>query len=342
MTSRNGLLANDRYVLVGLGPAFEHGTRLMTASAIRPKQAEVAVRKRAATVAARRAALTALISILLFGAVYVLALRTGVGQRFENAVWFGAGQTSTLRTDQATNALSWIGDTSGSIAVAGIFLIGLLRRRIVLALAGVGVVAASVGTAEFLKDTLARPNLVPSDSSPGGNSFPSGHTTVAMAIMFALILVVPYRIRGMVAFCSAALATEIGALTIVARWHRPSDTLGADLIVLCYASLAILILALFGHARPADLRTAVGKTARGVFFLGPLAIGTVTALCGALLFAAVTYYHRVVFAPVFETSHAAFFAGCLFALAGSGLVTLTLLWLLGRLDLVPVSRPEEH
>jgi hypothetical protein len=60
--------------------------------------------------------------------------------------------------------------------------------------------------------------------------------------------------------------------------------------------------------------------------------GTATALCGAALFAALTYYHRVALAPGFEIFHAAFLAGCLVALAGSGLATLALLWLLSRLD----------
>lgn len=287
-----------------------------------------------ATAVILKAALITLGSAGLFVLVYLLALHTEIGQRFEDAVWLGSDTVSTQRATQATNALNWIGDSSGTIAVAGIFLIGVLRRRVVLALAGVGIVAASVGTAEFLKDTLSRPDLVPADSNPGGNSFPSGHTAVAMAVMFALILVVPYRIRGLVAFCSAALATEIGALTVIARWHRPSDTVGADLMVLGYTCVAILILAVLGHVRPADLHP-VGKTARSLFALGPIAIGTATALCGALLFATVTYYHGAEVTPGLETSHAAFFAGCLFSLAGSGLVTLTLLWLLARIDLAP-------
>jgi len=306
----------------------------------RPEQTgSTPVRQRsAAATIARKGILITVACGGLFVLVYAVALHTEIGQRFEDAVWAGSGQVSTLRATQASNALSWIGNTTGTIAVAGIFLIGLLRRRIALALAGVGIVLASVGSAEFLKDTLTRPDLDPANYSPGGNSFPSGHTAVAMAVMFALILVVPYRIRGMVAFCSAALATMIGALTVIARWHRPSDTLGADLMVLCFTSLAVLILAMLGHVRTADLHTPVGKTARSVFALGPLAIGTGAALCGALLLATVTYFHPVEVEPSLESSHAAFFAGCLFALAGSGLVTLALLWLLARIDLAPADR----
>jgi membrane-associated phospholipid phosphatase len=283
---------------------------------------------------ARKAAGTAAASALLLVALYLIAARTGVGQRFENAVWLGAGQTAVQRPAQAASALNLIGNWTGIAALAVIFLIGLLRRRIALAVAGVSVVGASVITAEYLKDALPRPNLVPGWPDDAGNSFPSGHTSIAMAVMFALILVAPYRIRGLVATCSAALATEIGALTIVARWHRPSDTLGADLMVLCYASLAVLILAALGLVRPAEPRPVRSRTASGLSaLLSPITLGTATALCGAALYAALTYYHRVSFAPAFEVFHAALYAGCLIALAGSGLVTLALLWLLSRLDL---------
>jgi len=310
----------------------------LSESASQSKQAAPATLRRQTAVATmRKAACIAVASILLFCAVYLIAVRTGVGQRFENDVWLGAGQTAAQRPAQAVRALNLIGTGTGIAAVAVVFLIGLLRRRIALAVAGVAVIAASVGTAEYLKGALSRPNLVPGWQESSGNSFPSGHTATAMAVMFALILVVPYRIRGLVAFCSAALATEIGALTILARWHRPSDTLGADLMVLCYASLAVLILALFGRVRPAELRLFASRTARSLFAFGPIAVGTATALCGALLFAALTYYHWVKLAPGFEIFHTAFVAGFLLALAGSGLVTLVLLWLLGRLDLAPFS-----
>jgi membrane-associated phospholipid phosphatase len=294
-------------------------------------------RPRTTAVTVRRAAATAIVSALLFAAVYLLAVRTGTGQRFENDVWLGAGQTATQRPIQAAGALSLIGNWTGIAAVAVILLIGLLRRRLAPAVAGVAVIGASVVTAEYLKDTLPRPNLVPGWREDAGNSFPSGHTAVAMAVMFALILVAPHRIRALVASCTAALATEIGALTIIARWHRPSDTLGADLMVLGYASLAILILAASGRVRPARPRPT-----RNLFALSPIAAGTATALCGAALFAALTYYHRVTFAPGFEIFHAAFFTGCLIALAGSGLATLALLWLLARLDLAPAPDRAER
>jgi membrane-associated phospholipid phosphatase len=269
------------------------------------------------------------VSAVLIAVVYLIAVRTGVGQRFENDVWLGSHQTAMQRPAQAERALNIIGTWTVIAAVAAIFLIGVLRRRIVVAFAAAALVGASVGATEVLKDVLTRPNLVPGWEEDFGNSYPSGHTTIAMSVMFALILVAPYRFRGLIAFCAAALATEIGALTIIARWHRASDTLGADLVVLCCASVIVLVLAALGRVRPVE----ADPPARSLLTFGPIALGTAAALCGALLYAALTYYHRVNFPPGWEISHYALYAGCLIALAGSGLVTLALLRLLTRLDL---------
>ncbi len=309
----------------------------MSRSAVESTQPVPALLRRQSTAATvRRAALTSAACVLLCAAVYLIAVRTGTGQRFENDVWLGAGQTAAQRPAQAAGALNLIGNWTGIAAVVVVFLIGLLRRRIALAVAGVAVIGASVVTAEYLKGALPRPNLVPGWPDDVGNSYPSGHTGIAMAVMFALILVAPYRIRGLVASCTAALATEIGALTIIARWHRPSDTLGADLMVLGYASAAVLILAAFGQVRPAGPRSV---RRRHAYALSPIVAATGTALGGAALFAALTYYHRVDFAPGFEIFHTAFFTGCLIALAGSGLATLAFLWLLGGLDLARATDP---
>ena len=279
----------------------------------------------------RKAAAMAVMSGVLLVAVYLIAVRTQVGQRFENAVWLGAGQTAIQRPAQAVGALNLIGTWSVIAAVAVVFVIGLMRRQVTLAIAGVALIGLSIGSTEVLKSALPRPNLVPGWQNSFGNSFPSGHTTVAMAVMFALVLVVPYRLRGLTAFCAAALATEIGALTIVARWHRPSDTLGADLVVLGCASVIVFVLAAIGRVRPIDPDTRP-PTTRNLLTLAPIALGTAAALCGAVLYAALTYYHRVHFAPGYEISHYALYAGCLIALAGSGLATLALLRLLARLD----------
>ena len=305
---------------------------MSTLTTSRPRRADRAAIRRPHTATVRKAACTALLSILLLVALYLTAVRTGTGQRFENAVWLGAGRTAAQRPAQAAGALNLIGIGTAIAAVAVVVLVGLLRRRPALALAGAAVILASVATSEYLKTALARPNLVPTWRESAGNSFPSGHTTIATAVMAAVILLAPHRARALAALCTAVPAAGIGVLTIVARWHRPSDTLGADLVVLCYTGLAILILAATGRTRPAE------RTAPNAVVCGAIAAATAIALGGAVLFAALASYHRSRLAPGYQVSHSALYAGCLLAMAGTGTVVTVLVWLLERLEVTP-ARP---
>ena len=80
--------------------------------------------------------------------------------------------------------------------------IGMVRRRIDLAVgAGLLVLGANAST-QLLKIRLDRPDL---DDFPAPNSFPSGHTTAAASVAFALILVLPFAIRGTVALIGAGV-----------------------------------------------------------------------------------------------------------------------------------------
>jgi hypothetical protein len=82
--------------------------------------------------------------------------------------------------------------------------------------------------AQALKhDLLDRPALL----SIGENTFPSGHMTAFAAVISALLLVVPARIRPGVAVVGALGLSIVGALLIRFGWHRPSDVFGAILLV---------------------------------------------------------------------------------------------------------------
>ena len=67
-------------------------------------------------------------------------------------------------------------------------------------------------------------------------TFPSGHSTVAMSLALALVLVVPARLRVPVGLAGIAYAVLVGAATLTGAWHRPSDVLGAYLVTLAWAS----------------------------------------------------------------------------------------------------------
>ena len=120
---------------------------------------------------------------------------------------------------------------TGSPRPVAIALIGFVRRRGDLAVAAAVMVAGANASTQLLKTHLTRPEL---DGFPMPNSFPSGHTTAATSVAFALVLVLPAAFRGLVALIGAAYAAVIGVATVWAEWHRPSDTIAALLVVLAW------------------------------------------------------------------------------------------------------------
>ncbi|WP_410594201.1 phosphatase PAP2 family protein [Amycolatopsis sp. lyj-23] len=204
-------------------------------------------------VPARRWLIVASVCAVVVVVVYFLAVRTVPGQELENAALRGADQAADPDRAAADAGLGRITVYSLAAAVVLVALAGLLRRRVDLALAAVGVIVAGQVVTQVLKRwLLTRPPLVPVSGHYAGNSLPSGHTTIAMTVLFAALLVVPYRWRGVTLFFLLSWAVGIGAYTVTAKWHRLSDTLAADAIALGLACLASWWLARRGVVRHHD------------------------------------------------------------------------------------------
>ena len=271
--------------------------------------------------------------------VYALAVRTAPGQRFEDAV-LRAANTLAGSAEQA-NALNTLDVITVPSVVAGvvvIFLVGVLRRRLFLAVTTVCMIAVALVTTEAIQHLTYRPILLSHGYRREDQSFPSGHTTVAMALMCGLVLVVPYRVRGLAVAIGSLAAAGVGVATVTASWHRPSDTVGADLIVIGYACAAVAIQARCGRVREAALPTAPGRALRAVL---AGACATVAALAFAVAAAVVAV---ALHASVPSTSGPAMLlAGRLLALSGSATVAVALLALLRHVDLgaPPADRPDE-
>jgi membrane-associated phospholipid phosphatase len=133
-----------------------------------------------------------------------------------------------------------------------VLVAGVVRHRLPAALAGLGVVVASVATTEAAQRLVLRPVLLDSGTRREDQSFPSGHAAVALSTMCALLLVTPPRWRAPVALVASAWALAITVATVVANWHRPSDTVGSGLIVVGYTAAAVVLLARAGAAHPLD------------------------------------------------------------------------------------------
>jgi membrane-associated phospholipid phosphatase len=253
--------------------------------------------------------------------VYVLAVQTRPGQRFEDAVLRaaeragGGGETPAVRVLDTITAFSVF---ALAVVVIGI---GAVRRRPLLAALGTGVIAASVLTTEVTQRSLLRPLLLESGRRREDQSFPSGHAAIAMAVLCALVIVVPYRWRGPVMLLASPWVAGVGVATVSANWHRPSDIVGSNLIVLGFTCLAIAVIAWRGSVRRASPRTTAGRVVGGLL-AGAYAVAALIAVAGIVAGSPYT-------------------AGRAIALAGSALVLLTVLALLRHVDMTPPPSPVE-
>ncbi|MFD0146480.1 MULTISPECIES: phosphatase PAP2 family protein [unclassified Streptomyces] len=313
----------DRLRTDGSIPSLENGTWWYAAVAGEAADSFSArVRKRM-----RRACLG---SVLLMAVVYAGLVLTATGQRWENAVLTGRFTDETLAAAHEANpSLQHITVYSLAVALLVLTAIGMLRRRYALTVTALGAVAASLFLAEVLRRfLLARPDLVEAPAHLSPNSFPSGHTAIAVSVMFGLTLVVPYRARGLAVGLCALWALAVGAYTVAAGWHRPSDVIGADLLVLAVVCGLVAVLARRGKVAPARTRHLPLFT---LFVVAPLALVAVGGLgSGTVLLIDSMYVLEPADPSVPRLAHRA--GQALVAGAGAA-VTLVLLALLRRVDL---------
>jgi hypothetical protein len=168
---------------------------------------------------------------------------------------------------------------------------------------------------------LDRPDLgVHEDAHEMSNWFPSGHATVAMSLAIALVLVVSANVRGWAALGGFAYATLVGAGTVTAGWHRPSDVIGAYLVVATWAGASVAALLWAEGAERARPSALVERAPTLSPFLAGLGIGV---LIGAMLAVAATLVaartHQL---DAVELSGA--YAAAIAVIAGAALVLLVL------------------
>lgn len=116
------------------------------------------------------------------------------------------------------------------VVVAAIVIVGIavLRRQWWLALAAMVMSLGANLTTQAIKG-------VGDQQTHGlyetyGNSWPSGHTTIAATVALSLLLVVPGRWRWVAALAGSIFTTLMAWATVLSGWHRPSDTVAAVLI----------------------------------------------------------------------------------------------------------------
>lgn len=148
------------------------------------------------------------------------------------------------------------GGNSGPLALGLLILVGLglYWGRGWQLLAAIGVFVLANFTTQMMKLVLAHPRLQGAlgASYPIEIGYPSGHTTGALSLGFALWLTAPPRWRGWAALIGLAYGAAVGLGVILAGWHFISDVIGAILVVGLWAALALAALVAGRKEAPAD------------------------------------------------------------------------------------------
>ena len=194
----------------------------------------------------RTAALGAGVCLALMAVVWFAAFHIGFFERADQSIFvqFGGLHGHGGVEWAAHHMVSLINVDHYAIWVAALIVITLLRGRPRSAFAAGVIILGANASTELLKHALAAPRLgwlVPPVS------WPSGHSTAAMALALAAVLCAPARLRPAVAALGALLAVGVGYSVVATGMHYPSDVLGGFLMAATW-SLAT-VAALLGAER---------------------------------------------------------------------------------------------
>ena len=207
----------------------------------------------------------ALAGALGLAATAYVALRTSRGLRLDGEA-MAAVSSPQLALHRLHEGLGWVSVGSVGLSLLACVALALVRRRFDLALGAAVLIAGANVTTQVLKyDVFTRPDL-----SLGPNSLPSGHTTVALSIALAAVIVVPPVWRPTTAMGVSAVATLVGVATVLGRWHRPSDVIAATFVCVVWAALGLLAAAFISRQRP---RTPPSASALVRALIGAFAAG---------------------------------------------------------------------
>ncbi len=190
----------------------------------------------------RRLVLLGVAAAVLLVPIWAWTTQTALGQRVGDLILFGRLYADPEAVGLAGGALASVSLPAAALATIGLAALGLVRGGFGLAVAVAIVIVGPNLTSQVLDGLLERPNLLGTAAYATGNSFPSGHVTLAASLGLACVLVVPRRLRTPLALLAAALVAAVGVSTVTAGWHRLGDVVGAILIALAWACIVTAVL----------------------------------------------------------------------------------------------------
>lgn len=188
----------------------------------------------------RAAAAAALASSAGLALTYAALVRTSRGRVLDDrAARATSRRTALRRTSKAL--LRPYRPVAYAATVSACGLAGLATRGPVRTACASAALVGTVVSAEVLKAALDRP--VPSSVDRSvhpwpENSYPSGHTA-GVAGLGAMALVLAPAYLPAVAIAGTAATAAVGAATVAARWHRPSDVVGSLLLGVAWSCVGL-------------------------------------------------------------------------------------------------------
>lgn len=153
-----------------------------------------------------------------------------------------------------------------------VLVVAVARRRPTLAGRAIVAAAGANATTQIVKALLDRPDL--GVTTALSNSLPSGHTTFAMSVALAAVMVAPQWGRGPSAVLGWAWTSLMGVSVMISQWHRLADVLAAFLVC---GAWALALAPIEGRERQAP-RASGAMAIAALGFCGLALVVSVLAL----------------------------------------------------------------
>lgn len=178
---------------------------------------------------------------------WLLAFHTGVGQAADEALLRDLYRLQDTRAATLAHRLSWLCNPIPYALLAAIVgTVALLVRGLRGALVVGAILAVSNAVSQLLKRALAV-DRVPGAHTPAVHvdpvSWPSGHSTAAMALALCAVIAAPAAWRLLTGLGGALFASGVATSVVLLGWHFPSDAVGGFAVAGATASLGVSLLA---------------------------------------------------------------------------------------------------